>query len=184
MCWGLGRQKLLRCLHFYFIRIRKKDFLKKCPKLICHSWSYKWLSAKVWEDEKYHGIKMHIGLGSKVFANVSGDRGSMPGRVIPKTQKMVLDTSPFNTQHYKVRIKGQWSTHTPARIHTHAHTRMHIHTCTHTFGEFFFSCTHTHTHAHTCIYIRTHTHALTYKHAHGGAWDIMVIIGEFWLHFP
>ena len=29
------------------------------------------------------------------------------GRVIPKTQKMVLDASLLNTQHYKVRIKGK-----------------------------------------------------------------------------
>ena len=28
-------------------------------------------------------------------------------RVIPKTQKMVLDASLLNTQHYKVRIKGK-----------------------------------------------------------------------------
>ena len=28
-------------------------------------------------------------------------------RVIPKTLKMVLDASLFNTQHYKVRIKGK-----------------------------------------------------------------------------
>ena len=40
----------------------------------------------------------------KVFAN--GDQGSISGRVIPKTQKMVPDTSLFNTQHYKVRIKS------------------------------------------------------------------------------
>ena len=30
-----------------------------------------------------------------------------PGRVIPKTLKMVLDTSLLNTQQYKVRIKGK-----------------------------------------------------------------------------
>ena len=30
-----------------------------------------------------------------------------PGQVIPKTQKMVLDPSLLNTQHYKVRIKGK-----------------------------------------------------------------------------
>ena len=33
--------------------------------------------------------------------------GSIPGQVIPKTQKMVLDISLFNTQHYKVRIKDK-----------------------------------------------------------------------------
>ena len=41
----------------------------------------------------------------RVFANSPGDLGSITGRVIPKTLKMVLDTSLLNTQHYKVRIK-------------------------------------------------------------------------------
>ena len=44
---------------------------------------------------------------SRVFANGSGDRGFIPGQVIPKTQKMVLDATFLNTQHYKVRIKGK-----------------------------------------------------------------------------
>ena len=47
------------------------------------------------------------------------DWGSIHGRVIPKTQKMVLDTTLLNTQHYKVRIKGkveqsiEWSSTLP-----------------------------------------------------------------------
>ena len=45
-----------------------------------------------------------IGLAVWVFANGPGDQGSIPGRVIPRTQKMVLDASLLNTQHYKVRI--------------------------------------------------------------------------------
>ena len=42
-----------------------------------------------------------------------------PGHVIPKTQKMVLDTSLLNTQQYKVCIKDkvvqsrQWSSALP-----------------------------------------------------------------------
>ena len=36
-----------------------------------------------------------------------GDMGSIPGHVIPKTLKMLLDTSLLNTQQYKVRIKGK-----------------------------------------------------------------------------
>ena len=48
-----------------------------------------------------------IGLMVRVFANGPGDLGSILGRVIPKTQKMVLDTSLLNTQHYKVGIKGK-----------------------------------------------------------------------------
>ena len=46
---------------------------------------------------------LYIGLAVRVFANRPGDLG----RVIPKTQKMVLDASLLNTQHYKVRIKGK-----------------------------------------------------------------------------
>ena len=42
-----------------------------------------------------------------VFAKSPGGLGSIPGRVIPKTLKMVLDTSLINTQQYKVRIKGK-----------------------------------------------------------------------------
>ena len=43
----------------------------------------------------------------RVFSNGPGDLGSIPGRVIPNTQKMVLDASLLNTQHNKVRIKGK-----------------------------------------------------------------------------
>ena len=41
------------------------------------------------------------------FANGLEDLGSILGRVIPKTFKIVLDTSLLNTQQYKVRIKGE-----------------------------------------------------------------------------
>ena len=60
-----------------------------------------------------------IGLMSRVFANGPGNWSSIPGRVIPKTQKMVLDATLLNTQHYKVRIKGkvdqsrEWSSNLP-----------------------------------------------------------------------
>ena len=44
---------------------------------------------------------------SIVFTNGPGDLGSIPGRVIPKTQTMVLDVTLLNALHYKVRIKGK-----------------------------------------------------------------------------
>ena len=43
-----------------------------------------------------------IGQVGRVFTN-----GSIPGRVIPKTLKMILDASLLNTHQYKVRIKGK-----------------------------------------------------------------------------
>ena len=42
-----------------------------------------------------------------LYSNGPGDMGSMPGRVIPDTFKMVFDASLLNTQQYKVRIKGK-----------------------------------------------------------------------------
>ena len=48
-----------------------------------------------------------IGLVGRMFVNGPGDLGSIPGHVIPKTLKMVLDTSLLNTRQFKVRIK--WS---------------------------------------------------------------------------
>ena len=48
-----------------------------------------------------------IGLVGREFANGPGDLGSIQGHIIPKTFKMVLDTSLHNTQQYKVHIKGK-----------------------------------------------------------------------------
>ena len=48
-----------------------------------------------------------IGLMGRMLAKWLGDLGSIPGRVIPKTLKMVFDTSLLNTQQYKVHTKGK-----------------------------------------------------------------------------
>ena len=54
----------------------------------------------------YYNCRDHWPNG-RVFANGSGDRGSISGQVIPKTQKWVLDPCLLNTQHYKVRMNGK-----------------------------------------------------------------------------
>ena len=59
------------------------------------------------EQSSWKPEKNNVGLAVRVFANGPGDLGSIPGRVIPKTQKMVLDASLLNTQHYKEWIKGK-----------------------------------------------------------------------------
>ena len=46
-------------------------------------------------------------LVRRVFANGPGDLGSIPGRVISKTLKILLDTDLLNTQPYTVRIEGK-----------------------------------------------------------------------------
>ena len=59
--------------------------------------------ALTWSDSTYR----LIGFMGREFANGPGGLGSIPGRVIPKTLKMVLDTSLLYTQQYKVRNKGK-----------------------------------------------------------------------------
>ena len=49
-----------------------------------------------------------FGMMVTVFANGPGDLSSIPGRVIPKTKKMVLDASLLNTQHYKAQSRVKW----------------------------------------------------------------------------
>ena len=63
---------------------------------------------------KYYTIKMHIILAlspidlmSRVFASGPGGGVSIPGRVIPKTRKMVLDVALFSSQYYEVGIKSK-----------------------------------------------------------------------------
>ena len=54
-----------------------------------------------------YSLKNHAVLVGRMSANSPGNQGSVPGRVIPKTQKMVLDMTLLHTQHYKVRIKSK-----------------------------------------------------------------------------
>ena len=58
-------------------------------------------------EEVLPGYYWLIGLVDRVFANGPGYLGLIPGWVIPKTLKMVLDTSWLNTQQYKLRVKGK-----------------------------------------------------------------------------
>ena len=52
-------------------------------------------------------FNLSIGLAIRVSTNGPGDRGSIPGRVISKTQKTVLDVYLLNTLYYKLWIKGK-----------------------------------------------------------------------------
>ena len=78
-----------------------------------------WFGWVLWHMNHCRLFNRDIGPAVRVFANGPGDLGSIPGRVIPKTLKMVLDTTLLNTQHYKVRFKGkveqswEWSSALP-----------------------------------------------------------------------
>ena len=108
-------------LLYTFIDNKKFDSMKKCfhqaqlyKKKFFTQLDLIWLLSYIFLSAKYiltiillsiRNTYCVIGLAVRVFANGLGDLGSIPGRVIPKTQKMVLDACLLNTQHYKVRIK-------------------------------------------------------------------------------
>ena len=86
---------------FYAKRLGNSVLLVCCMFIVT-------LSSCFWKDLFYthlYNINRLICLVGRVFANDPGDLGSIPGCIIPKTLKMVLDTSLLNTQQYKVRIK-------------------------------------------------------------------------------
>ena len=59
-----------------------------------YSIQHYWFIYKQSNGSKYCYVSNQpIGLMGRVFANGPGDQGSIPGWVIPKTQKMALDTS-------------------------------------------------------------------------------------------
>ena len=114
------------------------QFLSLCPNFNHTKYFWSWsiltyclkiISSKVDVNTNIYGnwplLKISlchyrpIGLMVRVFTNGPGDRSSIPGRVIPKTQKMILDVALLNTQHYKGRIKDkvkqsrEWSSALP-----------------------------------------------------------------------
>ena len=70
--------------------------------------TYAYVYIHIYIYEHYSLLRLTRLVG-RVFANGLEDLGSIPDCVIPKTLKMVLDTSLLNTQYYRVRIKVKWS---------------------------------------------------------------------------
>ena len=62
-----------------------------------------WIKGKVEKSrERSNAFPLHLG----VVANEKGAFGS-PSTMICKTQKIVLDATLLNSQHYKVKIRGK-----------------------------------------------------------------------------
>ena len=101
-----------------------------------------------------------IGIMLRVFSNGPGDRVSMPGKVIAKTQKMVLDSSclTFRILRHGTRVKwsNPWKGIAPSptpRCVKFAARRMHHRTHIHTYYHLY---EHTQKYANV-IYIHIHT---------------------------
>ena len=81
---------------FFFDTLNDQDkYLEKTNKTFC-------FGDRV-EVKSINSVKF-LATRGRAFANSPGDRCSISGQVIPRTQKVVLDTSLLN---YKVRFKGK-----------------------------------------------------------------------------
>ena len=90
------------------ITIREKEIRSNCNSFLPPPQSHSFLFSHPFPTTYIYQMKYRlIVLIGRVFANGLRDLGSIPGCVIPKTLKMVLDTSFLNIQQYKVRIKGK-----------------------------------------------------------------------------
>ena len=88
--------------------IQRRAMHRKFTSIYKYVCKYRFFSLKCLIAE-FRFLYLFIGLVGRGFTNGLVDWGSIPGRVIPKTQKMVLDASLINTQHYTVWIKGKWN---------------------------------------------------------------------------
>ena len=70
---------------------------------------YIWLKLFTFIRSTWYHITVIICIKNRYLnrATDPGDRGSIPGRVILKTLKMLLDAALLNTQYYKVQIKDK-----------------------------------------------------------------------------
>ena len=103
------------CFFFFFLliiirsRLLAENRLSVCSPIIIYYLFRSIIIISYWKPYSSVQIMFYVGmhLVGRIFANGTGDRGSIPGRVIPKTQKKVLDASLLNTRHYKVWIKDK-----------------------------------------------------------------------------
>ena len=103
VCQKNLKMLLTKCLQIiYSIYMYEEDLaLNNLQRLICY---------KTQPNQIIYLIYMYepdIGMMVRVFANGPSDLGSVPGWVISKTQKMVLDASFLNIIRYESRVR--WS---------------------------------------------------------------------------
>ena len=106
IAWATGVQSQVVSYQRYRTRVKWINLAKRVvPSLTPRCSSYWKDSVRVALDDGYQ--LYFTGLVGRVFANGPGDLGSIPGWVIPKTQKMVLDAGLLIARHYIVRIKAK-----------------------------------------------------------------------------
>ena len=95
----MNKSNLYQPLSFYFSLF---PLLSPYIKLYIYEYNFEGI-----KSEKNKVRVRFIGQVVRVFASSPRDMVSIPGSVIPKTLKMVLDASLLNIQQHKVHIAGK-----------------------------------------------------------------------------
>ena len=100
----LYRYKLSKLVTIAEGNLKAPFSIATTPRCSGGRYSFPWISPLTLEQ---YLLRTAHWLSDRVFANSLGDWGLISGQVIPKTQKVVLDTSLLNTQHYKECFKSK-----------------------------------------------------------------------------
>ena len=120
--------------------------------------------------------KQPISIMVWVFTNGPGDLGSIPGRVIPKTQKIVIDAFSLNTYPWSILYNTKWNN--PGKGVAPSPTSQ----CSSYWkGSFWIAFNYSWpTYIYMmiiCLYIYIYTHTHTHTHTHT---QIVIIIMSYW----
>ena len=106
-----GRQIIFKIKLFFFLNSEKQTRQCDLTKLKAEKRNNREINKRLEphfpEARVQSLVNSETSFNNYFIGRFPGDLGSIPGRVIPKTFKMLLDTSLLNTQQYKVRIKSK-----------------------------------------------------------------------------
>ena len=99
ICWPISQN----IINYIYIYIRKSKISQLIVFRLILSGELVIYASVITFSSHTH---IYIGIMVRVFVNSPRHLSSLPGRVILKTQKMVVDASLLNIPHYKLQIKG------------------------------------------------------------------------------
>ena len=95
---GSRRMQFMYVCMCIYVRVRISVYVCMCMHIcVCMYYAYVFVCNRP------------IGQVGRVFANAPGDRGSIPGRIIPKTQKWYLRFSSLTLSIIRCGLRVKWS---------------------------------------------------------------------------
>ena len=106
----LAEKFRLRKIHMlmYLLFTKHRENVRELQGVLCWKINFVLLHFKSALASPWTFQSTNIYIYIYIYISYSGNQDSILRRVIPNTEKLVLDVSLLNTQCYKVQIKGKW----------------------------------------------------------------------------